>query len=163
MKGLVAYDTYYGNTKRVAEAILEQIRADGHDAELRNVKEAYPTPPRGDFLFVGSPNRMARVSGSTRRFVKKLNVDEWKGKPVAVFTTVAIMPKEDADEKQKRRAQKWILGAAIKLRDMARARGLDAVDKVLYAEVKDTKGPLVDDAIEKTKLFAHEVLLESKG
>lgn len=158
MKGIVAYDSYYGNTKLVAEALVEQVRAEGHEAELRSVKEDYPSPPQGDFLFVGSPNRMGRASGATKRFVKKLDRESWKDKPIAVFTTVALLPKADATEKQKKSAEKWTLRAAPKLRDMARARGLNAVDKVLHVEVKDAKGPLVDNGIEQTKAFAHDFL-----
>jgi len=154
----VAYDTYYGNTKIVAEAILEQIKSDGHEGELRSVREDYPSPPQGDFLFVGSPNRMGRVTGRTKRFVKKLDLEAWRNKPVAVFTTVGLIPKEDATEKQKKSAEKWVLGAAPRLRDMAKARGLNVVDKVLYVEVKDSKGPLIDTGVEQTKQFAHEFI-----
>lgn len=159
MKGIVAYDSYYGNTKLVAEAIVEQIKAEGHEAELRDVKGDASSPPLGDFLFVGSPVRMGSVSRATKRFVKKLDVSSWKGKPVAVFTTVAPMPGPDATEKQKKSAEKWILQAALKLRDLARVRGLNAVDSVLRIEVKDMKGPLVDKGIEQTRAFAHEFLL----
>ena len=158
MKGIVAYDTYYGNTKIVAEALLEQIKADGHEAELRSVREDYPSPPQGDFMFVGSPNRMGGVSGRTKRFVKRLDVAAWKDKPIAVFATVAFPPKGEATEKQKQSYEKWALRAAPKLRDLAKARGLSAVDAVLSVSVKDQKGPLVDDGVEKSKQFAHDFL-----
>jgi len=158
LKGIVVYDTYYGNTKKVAETIADQIKADGHEAELRSVREDYPEPLHGDFLFVGSPNRMGSVTGRTKRFVKKLDLEAWKNKPMAVFTTVAPLPKEDATEKQKKGAEKWILGAATKLRDMAKARGLNVVDKVLYVEVKDAKGPLVDSGVEQTSQFARDFI-----
>ena len=156
LKGIVAYDSYYGNTKRVAEAIIEQIKADGHDAELRSIREDYPSPPQGDFIFVGSPNRMGGVTGKTKRFVKHLDLATWKGKPMAVFATVASPPKGEVTEKEKQSYEKWALRAAPKLRDLAKARGLNAVDAVLAVPVKDQKGPLVDDGLEKTKQFAHE-------
>jgi menaquinone-dependent protoporphyrinogen IX oxidase len=162
MKGVVVYDTYYGNTKKVAEAIVEQIKADGHEAELRSVREKFLSPPKGDFLFVGSPNRMSKVSGKTKRFVKRLDVDSWKSKPIAVFVTVGQMPAETADEKEKARAQKWILEAGPKLRDFAKARGLNVVDKVLHVPVKDSKGPLVDNGIELTKQYTHEFVATLK-
>ena len=158
MKGIVVYDTYYGNTKIVAEAILEQIKADGHEAELRNVKEDYPSPPQGDFMFVGSPNRMGGVTGRMKRFVKRLDVAAWKDKPIAVFATVASPPKGEVTEKQTQSYEKWALRAAPKLRDMAKARGLGAVDSVLSVVVKEQRGPLVDDGLEKTKQFTHEFL-----
>jgi len=158
LKGIVVYDTYFGNTKAVAEAIAEQIRSDGHEAELRSVREDYPSPPQGDFMFVGSPNRMGGVSGRTKRFVKRLDSEAWKEKPIAVFATVAQPPKGEATDKQKQSYEKWALRAAPKLRDLAKSRGLNAVDAVLAVGVKDQKGPLVDDGIEKTKQFAHEFL-----
>lgn len=158
MKGVVAYDTYFGNTKRVAEAIAEQIKADGHDVEIRNVREKYPTPPQGDFMFVGGPNRMKHLSRKTKKFVKKLDLAAWKGKPIVVFATVGKIPGENATEKEKVDAEKWVLAAAPELRDFARERGLNAAEQVLLVEVKDTKGPLVDDGIEHAKAFTHDVV-----
>ena len=158
MKGIVAYDTYYGNTKTVAEAIAEQIRADGHEVEVRNVREKYPTPPQGDFLFVGGPNRIAHLSRKTKKFVKKLDVAAWKDKPVVVFATIGKLPEEYATEKEKAGVQKWVLAAAPELRDFARGRGLNAVEEVLLVQVKDLKGPLVDGGLELAKEFTHSFL-----
>ena len=158
MKGIVAYDTYYCNTKKVAETIVEQIKAEGHEAELRSIREDYPSPPQGDFMFVGSPNRMGGVTGKTKRFVKHLDLATWKDKPMAVFVTVASPSKDEIAEKEKQSYEKWALRAAPKLRDLAKARGLNAVDSVLAVGVKDQKGPLVDDGLEKTRQFSHEFL-----
>ena len=157
MKGVVAYDTYYGNTKAVAEAIVDQLKAEGHEAELKNVREDDPKSMQGDFMFVGSPIRMGSVTGKTKRFVKKLDAVAWKDKPIVVFTTVGLMPTEPATDKQKESFQKWALNAGIKLRDMAKGRGLSAVDSYLWVEVKESKGPLVDSGVEKTKQFTHEI------
>lgn len=158
MKGVVVYDSYFGNTKQVAEAILAQIKAEGYESEIRSVKEDYPSPPQGDFIFVGSPVRMGAVTGKVKRYVKKLDRAVWKDKPIVVFTTVAAPGKEEADEKAKRSYEKWALNAAPKLRDMAKAHGLNAVDAVLAVAVKDQRGPLVDDGLAKTTQFAHDFL-----
>jgi menaquinone-dependent protoporphyrinogen IX oxidase len=156
MKGIVVYDSYYGNTKRVAEAIAEQIRADGHEAELRSLREKYPSPPQGDFLFVGSPVRIARVTRRARKFVKTLDAEAWRNKPVAIFVTVLPSNPNETDPKKKADAEKWVLSPGPKLRDMAKSRGLNVVDKVLMAVVKEVKGPLAEDAVEVAKQFAHE-------
>jgi menaquinone-dependent protoporphyrinogen IX oxidase len=158
LKGIVVYDSYFGNTRRVAETVVEQIRADGHEAELRSVREDYPSPPQGDFMFVGSPIRFGGVTGRTKRFVKRLDLATWKDKPMAVFATVASPPNGEVTEKQKENYEKWALRAAPKLRDMARARGLNTVDLVLSVGVKDQRGPLVDDGLENTKQFVHDFL-----
>jgi menaquinone-dependent protoporphyrinogen IX oxidase len=158
VKGIIVYDSYFGNTRKVAEAIVEQLKAEGHDAELRSVREDYPSPPQGDFMFVGSPIRFGGATGRTKRFVKRLDVTTWKDKPMVVFATVASPPKGEVTEKQKQSYEKWALRAAPKLRDLAKARGLNAVDAVLSVGVKDQRGPLVDDGLEKTKQFAHDFL-----
>lgn len=158
MKGIVAYDTFYGNTRQVAEALVEQIRAEGHEAELKNVRERPSSPPVGDFLFVGSPVRFRKVTRATKRFLKRLDSAAWKGKPVAVFTTVGEMPGPDAPEEKRRSAEKWILPGAVALRDFARARGLNAVDEVLRVGVKDMKGPIVPGGVEQAKAFAVDIL-----
>jgi len=162
MKGVVIYDTYYGNTKKVAEAIADQITADGHDAELRSLREKYKSPPNGDFMFIGSPIRFAKASRKARRFVKKIDHESWRNKPIAIFVTVAPPQSEPADEKEKASVQKWVYSGGPRLRDLARARGLNVVDRVLQVAVKDTKGPLADGWIEQTKEHVGEFVSAMK-
>ena len=58
MRGVVVYDTHYGNTKIVAQAIAEQLKVEGDEVELRSVREHHREPPQGDIMFLGSPVRM---------------------------------------------------------------------------------------------------------
>jgi flavodoxin len=162
LKGIVVYDTYYGNTKIVAEAIAEQLKAEGYEAELRSVKEDLPTSPQGDIIFVGSPVRMGGPTGRMKRYVKRLDKEAWKDKPVVAFVTVGMMPKEPADEKKKQGFDKWALGGGRKLRDLAKAKGLNANDNFLWVEVKESQGPLVETGVDKTKQFTHEILTTLK-
>src|SRR4030065_2742015 len=92
MKGVVVYDTYYGNTKSVAEAIVEQLKVEGHEAELRSVREKYPEPPHGDIMFLGSPIRMGSVTRKVKKYVNKLDKEIWKDKPIVVFTKILFHP-----------------------------------------------------------------------
>lgn len=54
--------------------------------------------------------------------------------------------------------RRWALAAGPKLRDLARSKALSAVDEILYVEVKDQRGPLVDTRVDETKQFTHEFL-----
>ncbi len=161
MKGVVVHDTYYGNTKIVAEAIAEQLTAEGHEAELRSVRERHTEPPQGDIMFLGSPVRMGSVSGRVKRYVQKLDTDAWKDKPIVVFTTTLKLP-ENATDEQKRSQDKWDWGAGRKLRDLAKSRGLNAVESHLWVEVKGLKGPLVETGVEKTRQFTRDMLRSLK-
>ncbi len=148
---------------QVAEAIADQIKSEGHEAELRNVREDYPSPPKGDFLFVGSPIRMKSATRQTRKFVKRLDGSEWKDKPVVAFVTIGKM-KENPTEADKANFKKISTDPGIEFRGFINDRGLKAYDQVLYVEVEDGwKGPLVDDGVEKTKKFAHDFLLTLKN
>jgi len=150
MKGMVVYDTYYGNTKMVAEAIAEQIRADGHEAVLYSAREGMPQALDADFMFVGSPTRMTKMTGKTKRFVKKLSKSSWGAKPICFFDTIGLGVEKATG--------RWSGTAAQKLHDLAKEEGLNARSPVLHTEVKDMRGPLADNAVQKAKDFAHEVI-----
>ena len=153
MKGIVAYDSVYGNTKLVAEAIAEQLRSDGYDVELVSVKES-KTAPMGDFMFIGSPTRIGRPTKEAKKFVEDLSVDFWKSRPIVIFDTVGPFP----EEKEKR--EKWLAriekSAASRLRDLARSRGLNIDQELLHFAVTGFKGPLAPDALAMAKDSAHK-------
>jgi len=157
MKGVIVYDSYYGNTKLVAEAIAEQIKLEGHETEIISVRDKYPKPPQGDILFLGSPIRMGSVTRRVKKYVKKLDKRAWKDKPIVVFTTILMQP-ENATDKQKESREKYDIAAGRKLRDLARSEGLNAVENHLWVDVKGIKGPLVDTGVEKTKQFTRDIL-----
>jgi flavodoxin len=165
LKAVVVYDTYYGNTKRVAEAIVEQVKADGHEVEIKSLRDDPSSPAQADVLFVGSPIRFGGPTGRVKKFVKRLDKGAWSGRPVVVFTTVSEMPKEPATEKQKQSFDKWALGGGRKLRDLAKTSGFNALENYLWVEVvqNDTKtAVLVPSGIEKTKQFTHEIMQSVK-
>jgi len=150
MKGLVVYDSVYGNTKMVADAIAEQIRAEGHEAVVQSAKDGMPKKLDADFAFVGSPTRMARMTGPAKKFVKKLSKSSWGSKPVCLFDT--IMP---GVLEQKGR---WSGTAAEKLHELAREKGLNAHSPVLHTTVTALKGPLEKDAADKAKAYVKDFL-----
>ena len=157
MKGVVVYDTYFGNTRTVAEAIAEQLTEEGHEAELRSARERYPAPPSGDIMFLGSPVRMGSATGRVKRYVMKLDEDAWRDKPIVVFTTILRLP-ENATEGQRRSHEEYDVAAGRKLRDLVRSRGLDGVENHLSVEVEGIKGPLVETGVQETKRFTHDTL-----
>ena len=67
MHGLIACDSYFGNTLQVADAVAEELRAAGHAVTVVNLHEQkfdVRKPPAADagFLGIGGPTRMARMS-----------------------------------------------------------------------------------------------------
>ena len=97
MKVLVAYESRGGRTKRAAEAIADAVRASGHEAEARPLKEAGSDQVRAaDLLFVGSWVEGFLLFGvgpakSAMRWVAGLQ--PLSGKHTAVFCTYALNPR----------------------------------------------------------------------
>ena len=88
MKGMVVYDTSYGNTKKIAETIAETLRESGIEVDLFDVKGVKKLSANDyDFLVLGSPTRFGTMSFAMRGFLGKVKSDEWLNKPFAAFDT----------------------------------------------------------------------------
>ncbi|MEI6795935.1 MAG: flavodoxin family protein [Methanomassiliicoccales archaeon] len=163
MKGIVAYDSEHGSTKMVAEAVAEQIRSEGHEAEIINVKEDRAAQPKGDFLFIGSPTRAGRRTGPTKRFLEDLKVADWNGKPVVVFDTWGPVA-NDAEKlrKYEERMKDDPKGAAPRLKEIAQERGLSVRPEMLRLNVTGMWGPLAADGPQRAKEFTRKFLASLK-
>ena len=165
MNGLIACDSYFGNTLQVAEALAEELRAGGHDVAVLNLHEEKVDPrkpPAADagFFGIGGPTRMARMSRRTRSFAKKLGAAAVAGRPVFVFDTYGPL---DADP-TKHEDDKWFYpGGGVKLKDALTEQGVDVYPEVLRCLVTDMKGPLVTDALESAREFARRFAAEALG
>jgi flavodoxin len=155
MKGVIAFDSYYGNTKGVAEAMREEIERAGHQATMINMRTSREVPSEGDFLMVGSPTRFKKMTRPAKRLVKKLDVKAWGARPIAVFDTFS--PYRGSDPKQLEKSKKWIdPGAAGFLTALAGKRGLKVRVPALRCSVKDMKGPLDDGELDKAREYARQ-------
>ena len=156
MKGVVAYDSVYGNTKLVAEAIAEQIRSEGHEVELIALRDRGGVAPAGDFIFVGSPTRMGRMTKKAKEFVEELDEEHWKSRPIVTFDTVGPLPEDE--EKRKKWLSRIDKSAATRMQELAMQRGLSVYQDALHVAVTGFKGPLAPDALDMAKEFTHRFI-----
>ncbi len=85
MKAIIIYDSLYGNTERIAQAIGDGLTGevnivrvgDGKASELKTF----------DLLVVGSPVHGGRATPNIDAFVKQLPAHSLEGKRVAAFDT----------------------------------------------------------------------------
>lgn len=89
VKIFVVYDTKYGNTKLVAEKIVEGMReVEGIETAIADVKEVnFEEVANSDAVLIGSPNHVGRPAHSIEAFIDKLGKLNLKTKWVAVFDT----------------------------------------------------------------------------
>ncbi len=96
VKALVLYHSQeFGNTKSMAEAVAEGLRASGCDVTLFNTNEGrfdVTSFPQYDCVAFGSPNYFSYVAGGLKTFMDDHYVHDvrkglrgLKGKPYALF------------------------------------------------------------------------------
>jgi len=87
MKAILIYDSVFGNTRQIAEAIGKGLAKVG-EAEIYQILDARPERLNGyDYLVIGSPTRGFRPTPAVARFLKDLPADSLRGMMVAAFDT----------------------------------------------------------------------------
>jgi menaquinone-dependent protoporphyrinogen IX oxidase len=157
MKGVVVYDTSYGNTKRVAETIAETLKDSRVEVDLFHVKDVKKLNAKDySFLVLGSPTRFGTMSFAVRGFLGKVKSEEWANKPFAAFDT------ENPENIERARIEKKEWSAAEKIAAKLREKKMNQLLPVLKAAVLGQKGPLVEGEIERTKEYANALATELK-
>jgi menaquinone-dependent protoporphyrinogen IX oxidase len=157
MKGVVVYDTSYGNTKKIAEIIVEILKESGIEADLFNVKDVKKLSAKDyNFLVLGSPTRFGTMSFAIRGLLGKVKSEEWTSRPFAAFDT------ENPENIEHARTENKEWSAAEKIADKLRDKKMNQLLPVLKASVLGQKGPLVEGEIERTKDYARELATKLK-
>jgi flavodoxin len=87
MKVLVVYESFFGNTEKVARAIAAAYL---NPAEIEVVAAAHLTAEQtaeAEVLVVGSPTRAFSATEATKKWLKTLKPSSLQGKKVAAFDT----------------------------------------------------------------------------
>ncbi len=153
MKGIVIFDTSYGNTRTIAEAISETLKESGIEADALYVKDVKKLKAKDhDFLVLGSPTRFGTMSLTVKGFLGKVKSEEWAGKPFAAFDT------ETAENIEKKEGS-----AAEKIAEKLTERQMSQLLPVLKAVVTSTMHcSLVEGEIERAKDYARRLGIELK-
>jgi len=157
MKGIVVYDTSYGNTKKIAETITETLRESGIEVDLFYVKDVKKLSGKGyDFFVLGSPTKFGTMSFTIKFFLGKVKSEEWMSKPFAAFDT------ENPENVEQSRIQNKEWSAGEKIAEKLKEKKMNQLLPGLKALVIGQKGPLVEGEIERTKTYARELAAKLK-
>ena len=85
MKTLVVYDSRYGNTKTIAQAIGDAIPGEVEVLQVGEVKASELEPY--DLLIVGSPTHGAMPTEAIQRLVERIGAPAREGAKAATFDT----------------------------------------------------------------------------
>jgi menaquinone-dependent protoporphyrinogen IX oxidase len=157
MKGIVVYDTSYGNTKKIAETISESLKESGVEVDLFHVKDVKKLNAKDyTFLVLGSPTKFGTMSLAIRFFLGKVKSEEWMNKPFAAFDT------ENPENIERARIENKEWSAAEKVAEKLKDKKMNQLLPVLKAVVLGQKGPLQEGEIERTKEYAKELAIKLK-
>jgi flavodoxin len=154
MKTLVVYESFFGNTEKIARAIGAALGlADSDVVKAGSVKL---DQLKGlELLIVGSPTRGFQPCPETKAFLRSLPSDALKGMKVAAFDTrVVIGPKSPGFLKLMIK----IFGYAAEPigRRLVRKGGIKAVEPAGFL-VMESEGPLQDGELERAAEWAKSI------
>jgi flavodoxin I len=149
MRILVVYDSLYGNTEKIAQAIGAALPG---EVQVSRVGEADPSELSSfDLLIVGSPTHGGRPSPATRELLDKLQSSALEGINVATFDT--------------RHSSKLtvIFGyAAGRIAGSLKKKGGTLIVSPEGFLVTGTEGPLKEGEVERAAGWAKEILKSKK-
>jgi flavodoxin I len=148
MKALVIYDSFYGNTEKIARAIGGAIPG---EVKVLRAGEVNPSGLQSlDLLIVGSPTQGGRPTKAIQDFLNKLPESAVKGVNVAAFDT---------------RFSTKLVGifgyAAGKIAESLKRKGSTLILPPEPFFVKGREGPLKEGELDRAAGWA-KGLLESK-
>lgn len=150
VKVFVVYDTKYGNTKLVAEKIVEGMReVEGIETAIADVKEVnFEEVASSDAVLIGSPNHVGKPARDIDAFIDKLGKLDLKTKWVAVFDTHMV-----ADERAHAKMEERIGEKVPSLRLITPGLGI---------KVSGMNGPLAEGELPKCVDFGKKLATQLK-
>jgi flavodoxin I len=147
MKILVVYDTFYGNTEKIARAVAAAVAA----PDTVNVVRASEASDRDlegiGLLFVGSPTQGGRATKAVQAFLEQIPSGALKGVRVAVF-----------DTRLKAVLARMFGYAAGRIEKAVAGKGANLISPSGLFIVKGSKGPLVQGEEDRAKEWARGIL-----
>jgi flavodoxin len=143
MNTLVIYDSQYGNTERIAQAIADTLRAFGQAQAIR-VDPAHPVSLQGvDLLIVGSPTQGMRPTPAMQSFLETVSPASLSGLAVACFDT-------------RFRGFLWKSSAAPRMVRQLRTLGIEPIvaPESFFVKAMKAEGPLLPGEVERAPAWA---------
>jgi flavodoxin len=141
-KAIIVYESLYGNTKRVAQAIKDGMEKVGNvECSIKKTSEIHTNDLlRYDAILFGGPNHNQEPARNILRFIDRATIVDLNGKIGAAFDTYTG----------------GNIGIAVaKLETIIREKlsGMELVANGFSALVEDRRGPLANEEIPRATEF----------
>ena len=145
MKTIIIYDSQYGFTEQIAQAMGKALGKDAKVAKVTKVEAADLAPYA--FVIIGSPTQGGRPTPAIATFIDNLPAGVFHEKRLAAFDTrlKAVFAK--------------VFGyAAPKIETAIKAKNGNTTAQPQGFFVKSAKGPLVDGELERADVWIKSVI-----
>jgi flavodoxin len=158
MEALVIYDSFFGNTERIAQSIGNALGWP-EDVGILLVGDVKPEQLAGlKLLIVGSPTRAFRPSPAIKKFLKSIPKNGLKGVKVAAFDT-RITDEEIDSAVFILRVMVNIFGYAAKpIADRLVKKGGQLIAPPEGFFVQGMEGPLKEGELERASDWAKQIM-----
>ena len=148
MNALVLYDSQYGDTERIAQAIADILGEFGEARALR-LDPRQPVELQGvDVFIVGCPTQGWRPTPAIQSFLEEVSSEELRSLAVACFDTRFRLPR-------------FMSGSAVKvMAEKLREKGVSLLAEPESFFVKGTEGPLREGELERASMWARQIVEE---
>jgi flavodoxin len=147
MNTLVIYDSQFGNTEQIAQAIAGALRAFGQ-AQAFRLDPAHPLELQGvDLLILGCPTQGFRPTPAMLSFLEKVSNTSLSGLAVACFDT-------------RFRGRLWKHSAAQHMAGQLHTMGVEPLvppESFFVKFTREGKGPLLAGEVERAASWASSV------
>ncbi len=155
MKALVVYDSAFGNTEKIAQAMAEAL-----NCEARRVAEVQPAQLTGlDALIVGSPTQKFQPLKPVKDFLKDIPSGKLNGVRVAAFDTRISL--QDANSAILNFFVKLFGYAAEPIGKRLTKKGGELAMPPEGFYVEGTEGPLKEGELERAAAWAQQIQLKA--
>ena len=138
----IAYMTYLGNNKKVAEALGVELSG-RYEIEMASISDGASGSGGADLVVVCGPVRMGNLVRKTRKYLKSLAKEG--GFRYALVVTHASELNDDKFNPIKP-TKKWM--------SFLKESGIESAHEPLYLQVKDIKGSLKEGYLDNIREFA---------
>lgn len=155
IRGMVIYDSVFGNTERVARALAEGLKRGGVDVDCRNIDQVDAGDLGSlDFIAVGGPTHMIRPSKQMKEFLERLEAVDLNGKKGFAF---------DTRNESRMNGRQWLVlenSAARVIEGVLKRKKVKILRPRHSAIVEGREGPLNDGAEEEFTEIGAEIASE---
>lgn len=142
MKVYIAYESKYGNGKKMVDHLENILKGNGHEVQVCLARETKPNQmPQVDLYIFHSPTHMMAPVGKVKKLLKKMEI-----------------PQKDAKYALTATHQEPSANTVKKMEAIIKSKGLSKAADGLQVLVKGTKGPLEEGWEQKVETFASELL-----